>query len=270
MAEETPLDQEVFDKKLEEELAKGTDRRVAEGRAKAAAVRAYRKAHGEPERAPAPSPERAPAEEAPAAAAVAAPAAVAAAAPATAPAVAVRTAPPPTGKPPSPKQGAPDKHRLLALVAPEGIQAVERDQGDRANTFPHLFIEEFISLLVMSALLVIYSTFVNAPLRDLANPNLTPNPSKAPWYFLGLQELLRYFHPMVAGVTIPSFILVGLAAIPFVDRNPSTKPGDRKIAITLFTMLFMFGAVLTIIGCFFRGPGYNWVWPWSQGIYFDL
>jgi quinol-cytochrome oxidoreductase complex cytochrome b subunit len=181
-----------------------------------------------------------------------------------------RVAPPPTGKPPSPKQGAPDKHRLLALVAPEGIQAVERDQGDRVNTAPHLLVEELVALLVLLALLVVYSTLVNAPLRELANPNLTPNPSKAPWYFLGLQELLRYFQPMVAGVTIPTFILVGLAAIPYVDRNPSTRPGDRKIAITMFTMLFMFGATLTIIGCFFRGPGYNWVWPWKQGVYFDL
>jgi quinol-cytochrome oxidoreductase complex cytochrome b subunit len=112
---------------------------------------------------------------------------------------------------------------------------------------------------------------VNAPLRELANPNLTPNPSKAPWYFLGLQELLRYFHPMVAGVLFaPTLVLLALAVAPYVDRNPSTKPGDRKIAITLFTMLLMFGAVLTIIGSFFRGTGYNWVWPWAQGVFFDL
>jgi quinol-cytochrome oxidoreductase complex cytochrome b subunit len=181
-----------------------------------------------------------------------------------------RIAPPPTGKPPSPKPGAPDKHRLLALVAPEGVQRVEREQGDRVNTFPHLMIEEFVALLVVSAALLVFSTFVNAPLRELANPNLTPNPSKAPWYFLGLQELLRYFHPMVAGVTIPGFILMGLAAVPYIDRNPSTRPGDRKIAITLFTMLFMFGATLTIVGSFFRGPGFNWVWPWDQGLFFEL
>jgi quinol-cytochrome oxidoreductase complex cytochrome b subunit len=147
---------------------------------------------------------------------------------------------------------------------------VEREQGDRINTWPHLMVEEFLALLVVTALLTVFSTLVNAPLRELANPNLTPNPSKAPWYFLGLQELLRYWHPMVAGVTIPGFILVGLAAVPYLDRNPSTKPGDRKIAITLFTMLFMFGATLTIAGSFFRGPGFNWVWPWSQGLFFEL
>ncbi|MGQ0670796.1 MAG: menaquinol-cytochrome c reductase cytochrome b subunit [Actinomycetota bacterium] len=278
--EETPLDQEVFDKTLEAELAKGTDRRVAEGRARRAAVTAYRAAHGEEPARAAPSsasdagtrtdgaPVAAPA--AAAASSVVAPAASDASSAAATTTAPVRTAPPPTGNVPEPKKGAPEKHRLLALVPPEGIQRVEREQGDRINVWPHLLIEELIALLVMSAGLVIFSTFVNAPLRELANPNLTPNPSKAPWYFLGLQELLRYFHPMVAGVTIPTFILVGLAAVPFIDRNPSTKPGDRKLAITLFTMLFMFGAVLTIIGSFFRGPGFNWIWPWAQGVFFEL
>jgi menaquinol-cytochrome c reductase cytochrome b/c subunit len=186
------------------------------------------------------------------------------------PAAPPRTAPPPTGRVPTPKAGAPEKHRLLALVPPEGVQRVEREQGDRINVFPHLLMEEFVSLLIVSVALIIFSTVVQAPLRELANPNLTPNPSKAPWYFLGLQELLRYFHPMIAGVIIPTLILVGLAAVPYVDRNPSIKPGDRKLAITAFTMLFMFGATLTIIGSFFRGPGFNWTWPWSQGIFFDL
>ena len=277
--EDTPLDQEVFDKTLEAELGKGTDRRVAEGRARSAAVRAYRAAHGEPTPAPQPAAaaasgdggdgagRAAAAAAAAPAAAVAAPAAGAPVGVATAP---TRTAPPPTGNVPTPKKGAADKHRLLALVPPEGIQRVEREQGDRINVWPHLLVEEFVAMMIVFAALVVFSTFVNAPLRELANPNLTPNPSKAPWYVLGLQELLRYFHPLVAGISIPTFILVGLAAVPYLDRNPSTKPGDRKIAITLFTMLFMFGATLTIIGSFFRGPGYNWVWPWAQGIFFEL
>jgi menaquinol-cytochrome c reductase cytochrome b/c subunit len=274
--EDTPLDQEVFDRVLKEQLDAGTDRRVAEGRARSAAVRAHKQAHPEDEAAPAAAAASGNGEaQAPAAAAAAAPAAGApagqaamvAAAPASAP---TRTAPLPTGNIPTPKKGAPDKHRLLALVPPEGIQRVEREQGDRVNVWPHLLLEEFVAMFVLSVAIVVFSTFLNAPLRELANANLTPNPSKAPWYFLGLQELLRYFHPMVAGIVIPTFILVGLAAAPFVDRNPSTRPGDRKIAITLFTMLFMFGAVLTIIGSFFRGPGYNWVWPWAQGVFFDL
>lgn len=276
--EETPLDQEAFDKTLAAELAKGTDRRVAEGRAKSAGVRAYRAAHPESvEAAPAPAVAAAAAGGGAPAPVAAAPAAASAAPVAAAVAVAsaplttpVREAPLPTGNIPQPKKGADDKHRLLALVPPEGIQRVEREQGDRVNVWPHLLIEEFVAMFILLAALTIFSTFVNAPLRELANANLTPNPSKAPWYFLGLQELLRYFHPMIAGITIPTFILVGLAAIPFVDRNPSIKPGDRKVAITLFTMLFMFGATLTIIGSFFRGPGQNWVWPWAQGVFFDL
>jgi hypothetical protein len=278
--EDTPLDQGVFDSTLEAELAKGTDRRVAEGRARSAAVRAFRVAN----------PEEAAKHEAagakPAAAAAAAGGNGGAAAPAAAPAAAapagapvavaasvttpVREAPLPTGNLPTPKKGAEDKHRLLALVPPEGIQRVEREQGDRVNVWPHLLIEEFVAMFILMAGLTLFSTFINAPLRELANPNLTPNPSKAPWYFLGLQELLRYFHPMVAGITIPTFILIGLAAVPYVDRNPSNKPGDRKIAITMFTILFMFGGILTIIGSFFRGPGYNWVWPWAQGVFFEL
>jgi menaquinol-cytochrome c reductase cytochrome b/c subunit len=278
--EDTPLDQETFDRVLAEELGKGTDRRVAEGRARAAAVRAERAKSGEgsPPASPAAAP-AAPAAPAPPAPAAPAPAAPAAPPPAAAPPAAVpaavtateRQAPAPTGNVPEAKKGAPEKHRLLALVPPEGIQRVEREQGDRINVWPHLLIEEFVAMLIVLAALTIFSTFVNAPLRELANPNLTPNPSKAPWYFLGLQELLRYFHPMVAGVLFaPTLVLLALAVAPFVDRNPSTKPGDRKIAITMFTMLLMFGATLTIIGSFFRGTGYNWVWPWAQGVFFEL
>jgi hypothetical protein len=286
--EDTPLDQETFDRVLAEELGKGTDRRVAEGRARAAAVRAERAKSGEgsPPATPAPAasgdggaatpapapaaPPTPPAGATPAAAPMAA--AVAAAPAGTATVTAPeRQAPEPTGNVPEAKKGAPEKHRLLALVPPEGIQRVEREQGDRINVWPHLLIEEFVAMLIVLAALTIFSTFVNAPLRELANPNLTPNPSKAPWYFLGLQELLRYFHPMVAGVLFaPTLVLLALAVAPYVDRNPSTKPGDRKIAITMFTMLLMFGATLTIIGSFFRGTGYNWVWPWAQGIFFEL
>jgi menaquinol-cytochrome c reductase cytochrome b/c subunit len=289
--DDTPLDQETFDRVLAEELGKGVDRRVAEGRARSAAVRAARAASGEaPAATPAPAgdgdgataPAAVPAAAAAPAPAAAVPAGVPAAAPIAAAPVAVgapaatltapeRQAPAPSGNVPEPKKGAPEKHRLLALVPPEGIQRVEREQGDRINVWPHLLIEEFVAMMVVLAALTIFATFVNAPLRELANPNLTPNPSKAPWYFLGLQELLRYFHPMVAGVLFaPTLVLLALAVAPFVDRNPSIKPGDRKIAITLFTMLIMFGAVLTIIGSFFRGTGYNWVWPWAQGVFFEL
>jgi menaquinol-cytochrome c reductase cytochrome b/c subunit len=279
------LNPETYNRVLEELLGQGVSRRVAEGRARRIAMVEYQREHGEPEpRAATPTAEREHATpgpgnvqtEQPGAAAPAAPAAPAAAAPAAgavavvAPPSAPLTAPAPTGRVPSPKPGAPDKHRLLALVPPEGIQRVEREQGDRINTFPHLLIEELLSLLIVTAALVVFSIFVNAPLRELANPNLTPNPSKAPWYFLGLQELLRYFHPMIAGVMIPTVAIVILFAIPYVDRNPSNKPGDRKLAMVLFTMFLMFWAILTLIGSFFRGPGFNFIYPWTDGIFFEL
>ena len=274
--EESPKDLEIYQQALDAELAAGTERRIAEGRARSKAIRSYRAAN--PEEAE----KHAAAARAPAAAAAAPAAAAAAPAASAAPvggtvAVAAapmtsarREAPLPTGNIPTPKKGVDDKHRLLALVPPEGIQRVDREQGDRVHTWPHFLLEEFLAMLILFAGMLVFSSIINAPLRELANPNLTPNPSKAPWYFLGLQELLRYFHPMVAGIVIPTFILVGLAAVPYVDRNPSVKPGDRKVAITMLTLLFMFGATLTIIGSFFRGPGYNWVWPWAQGVFFEL
>jgi hypothetical protein len=274
--EETEKDMAAYQAALDAQTAGGADRRVAEGRARRAAVRAWRNANPEADAAhaaarPAGPAATAPAAEAPAAAAaVAAPAAAGVMAAAPTLTQPKREAPLPTGNLPTPKKGVADKHRLLALVPPEGIQRVEREQGDRVHTWPHLLIEEFVAMLILFAGLLIFSTLINAPLREVANPNLTPNPSKAPWYFLGLQELLRYFHPMIAGIVIPTFILVALAAVPFVDRNPSNKPGDRKVAITMFTLLFMFGAILTMIGSFFRGPGYNWTWPWAQGVFFEL
>ena len=278
------LNPDRYNEVLNQLLEQGVTKRVAEGRARRIAMVEYKRAHPEEEEAPAakpaaaaapsgdggdgqpaPTPAGAPAGVGAPAVGVQAAAPIAVAAP-TAPFI----APPPTGKMPTPKAGVPDKHRLLALVAPEGIQRVEREQGDRINTFPHLLIQEMLSLIIVSVALIIFSTFVNAPLRELANANLTPNPSKAPWYFLGLQELLRYFHPMVAGVLVPTLFFGLLFVLPYTDRNPSTKPGDRKIAIVLWTMLLMFFAILTIIGAFFRGPGFNFVWPWADGVFFDL
>jgi quinol-cytochrome oxidoreductase complex cytochrome b subunit len=124
----------------------------------------------------------------------------------------------------------------------------------------------------MTGFLLVFSTFVNAPLLGMANFNLTPNPSKAPWYFLGLQELLTMFHPMVAGVTIPGMGLIVMGAAGFIDKNPSNKPEDRKFTIAMMTIFLMFWAVLVIIGSFFRGEGFNFIFPWEQGVHemFDL
>ena len=103
------------------------------------------------------------------------------------------------------------------------------------HTWPHLLVGEFVACLACSAFLLVFSAVVNAPFLAAANFNFTPNPSKAPWYFLGLQELLTMFHPMVAGVTIPGIGIFGLMLAPYIDKNPSQKPEDRKFAISLFT-----------------------------------
>ena len=161
--------------------------------------------------------------------------------------------------------------RLLTVVKSGSIQDVKSKPQDKVHVWPHLLAVEFVAALVITAFTFVLSVFVNAPLQPLANINRTPNPSKAPWYFLGLQELLTMFHPMVAGVTIPGIGLFGLMLAPYTDRNPSNKPEDRKFAIALMTVFLMFWAVLVIIGCFFRGPGFNFVFPRDkQGIFFEL
>jgi quinol-cytochrome oxidoreductase complex cytochrome b subunit len=160
--------------------------------------------------------------------------------------------------------------RLLTVVKSGSIQDVRATPLDKVHVWPHLLVVEFVAALAVTAFLLIFSIFVNAPLLELANFNQTPNPSKAPWYFLGLQELLTMFHPMVAGVTIPGMGLFALILAPYTDRNPSNKPNDRKFVISLMTIHLMFWAVLVIIGSFFRGPGFNFVFPWNAGLFFEL
>jgi menaquinol-cytochrome c reductase cytochrome b/c subunit len=160
--------------------------------------------------------------------------------------------------------------RLLTVVKSGSIQDVKALPQDKVHTWPHLLAVEFVAALLCTAFLLIFSIFVNAPLLTLANPNQTPNPSKAPWYFLGLQELLTMFHPMVAGVTIPGMGIFALILAPYTDRNPSNKPEDRKFAISLFTIFMMFWTVLVMIGSFFRGPGQLFVFPWTEGLFFEL
>jgi menaquinol-cytochrome c reductase cytochrome b/c subunit len=282
-----PTPDEVYEQVLQEETAKGSSPAVAQARAKAARVRAQRGAKDPAKPDPstaARSGDGAPAApEQPVAEAEAKPAAEAAPAKQVA-AVAQKPAAAKPAAKPAPRTGAPGRRavggdgaavpervqRLLAVVKPEAIQKVERQPMDRVNVWPHLMLGEFISLLVITATLTIFSVAVDAPLRELANFNQTPNPSKAPWYFLGLQELLRYFHPQVAGVTIPTVIIIGLFAAPFIDRNPSTRPDDRKLAIVLFSFFMLTFAVLVIIGMFFRGPGFNFIFPWEDGIFFEL
>ena len=162
--------------------------------------------------------------------------------------------------------------RLLTVVKAGSIQDVKALPTDKVHTWPHLLVVEFAASLAMTAFLLVFSVFVNAPLLGMANVNRTPNPSKAPWYFLGLQELLTMFHPMVAGVLIPGVVVAGLAFAGYIDKNPSNKPEDRKFAIAMMTIFLMFWAILVIIGSFFRGEGFNFIFPWRQGVHeiFDL
>ena len=109
-------------------------------------------------------------------------------------------------------------YRLLALVKQDAVVRVQKEPDDTVMTWPHLLTIEFMAAALMSVFLLLMGLFMNAPLEDLANGNVTPAVAKAPWYFLGLQELLAYFHPTVAGVLAPTFVLVGAALIPFIDR----------------------------------------------------
>jgi menaquinol-cytochrome c reductase cytochrome b/c subunit len=166
-------------------------------------------------------------------------------------------------------------YRLLALVKQDAVVRVQKEPDDTVLTWPHLLSIEFFAAAVISVFLLLMGVFINAPLEELANGNVTPAVAKAPWYFVGLQELLAYFHPTVAGVLTPTVVLVGAALIPYIDRGPrgdggSSKPADRKFGIMLFTLFMAAGLVVTFLGAFFRGPGYAWTLPWVNGLNFAL
>ena len=161
------------------------------------------------------------------------------------------------------------RYRTLAVVKQEAITRVEKPLEDSVFVWPHLLVREFFAATIVTVMITLLALQIDAPLREPANPNVTPNPAKAPWYFLGLQELLHYFPPTTAGVLVPGLVLVALAILPYIDRNPSRAYADRKVAIVTFTMFVIFWAVTTLAGSFFRGPGWLWQWPW-QGMDFDL
>src|SRR5438093_13294042 len=140
-------------------------------------------------------------------------------------------------------------YRLLAPVKQDAVVRVQQEPDDTVMTWPHLLSIEFLAAAVMSIFLLAMGLFVNAPLEELANGNVTPAVAKAPWYFLGLQELLAYFHPTVAGVLTPTLVLVGAALIPYVDRGAIhvTRPSERKTAVVLFTLFCALGLTLTFV-----------------------
>lgn len=134
------------------------------------------------------------------------------------------------------------------------------------HVWPFLLRVEFLAAIIVTILLMVWSITLNAPLEEPANPNLTMNPAKAPWYFLGLQEMLVYFDPWIAGVVMPTLIIVGLMAIPYIDTNPLGSGyytiKQRKFAILTFCFGFIvLWVTFIIVGTFIRGPGWMWFWP---------
>jgi hypothetical protein len=235
--------------------------------------------------------------------------------------------------------------RRIVFITRQTSAKVKEETGPQLMSFPHVILREAIAFQFLTIVLVVLALFWDAPLEQLANPLLTPNPAKAPWYFLGLQELLHYFPPLVAGVLLPTLVVLGLVVIPYFDVNiegaplwTERSPRRVQIYIAVFALVLVLLAVydawtvlvptvvvgalglvpyfndgsagrgtgilpvpgawprwpchdatarfvkflasrplpwwvmtwfiavaltLTVVGTFFRGPGWSWVWPWS-------
>ncbi len=154
----------------------------------------------------------------------------------------------------------------LAKTHHRKTQPFVKGWDSTVHVWPYLLKIEFLAMIIVTLILVVWSIFLDAPLEEPANPNLTMNPSKAPWYFLGLQEMLVYFDPWIAGVVLPGIILGGLMAIPYIDVNPRGNGyytyKQRKFSIWMFFIGFLvLWLVLIVIGTFIRGPGWMWFWP---------
>jgi quinol-cytochrome oxidoreductase complex cytochrome b subunit len=157
-------------------------------------------------------------------------------------------------------------------IRKDGFSAAPLDNeppAQKIETWPNLVVREYIGAILMLIFLVAWSFFMDAPLEGIADSNVTPNPSKAPWYFLGLQELLVYFDPWIAGVLLPGIIVVGLMAIPYLDPDPNRGVGfysikERPFANAIFLTGIAAWFILIVIGTFMRGPNWQWYWPWES------
>jgi len=216
--------------------------------------------------------------------------------------------------------------RRVVFVTKKTSAKILGERGPEVMTYPHLLLREAIALEILVIAMVVIALFWDAPLEQLANPLLTPNPAKAPWYFLGLQELLHFFPPLVAGILIPTLVVLALVVIPYFNVNVEGEPlWSRRpsrnlrsvLAITILLLVFLaffdawtiivptaivasllifsytarrqitgwqavlaskplswwimtwFIAVsicLTVVGTFFRGPGWSWIWPWRTHV----
>ncbi len=144
-------------------------------------------------------------------------------------------------------------------------QPLEPGWAKEVHVWPFLLRMEFLAAIIVTIILMVWALSLNAPLEALANPHVTPNPEKAPWYFMALQEMLYYFDPWFAGVVVPTLIIIGLMAIPFIDTNPLGRGyytwKQRKFAISAFLFGLFLWMLLMCFGVFIRGPGYMWFWP---------
>jgi hypothetical protein len=154
----------------------------------------------------------------------------------------------------------------------EPVREKSGGEAEKASVWPHLVYSEMLSMILLTVLLIAWALAFKAPIEEPANPARTPNPSKAPWYFLGLQEMLVYFDPWLAGVVFPTLIIVGLMAIPYIDKNPKGSGyysfRERRVEITIFLFGFLIlWVLLLILGTFLRGPNWNFFGPYE---YWDI
>ena len=156
--------------------------------------------------------------------------------------------------------------RVLGIVPGKPAVGDRKDpqEQDLVMVNPHLLVRHGVVALAVLLVVLLLGLLFDAPLREVANPFETPNPEKAPWYFAALQELLSHFHPMIAGVLLPGAIVIGLLALPYIDRNMAVQPHLRKVATVVFTTFMVVWIILTLIGFAFRGPNWGWVWPWEE------
>src|SRR5262252_6153586 len=151
----------------------------------------------------------------------------------------------------------------------DGKPLIEQEEtAEKVLTWPDLVYTELICMVVLTVVLIGWSMALQAPLEDPANPSSSPNPSKAPWYFLGLQEMLVYFDPWLAGVVLPSLIIVGLMVIPYIDPNPRGNGyytlRERPFAVATFMFGFLvLWFILIFLGTFLRGPNWNFFGPYE-------
>jgi quinol-cytochrome oxidoreductase complex cytochrome b subunit len=152
---------------------------------------------------------------------------------------------------------------LMEVVSGKPIfeTVTAEEEEDTVFSYPYAFVREAVALMATVTSIMMISLYFNAPLEELANPARTPNPAKAPWYFLGLQELVSH-SALLGGVVAPALMVLALLAIPYIDRNPSRRLADRKLILWIFTIFVVANLALIVVGTFFRGPGWALVPPW--------